>query len=340
LCEKSEAADTELNARRRDVAQGREGLMKQTQTVAELKDKIMKAKHEKQQLQTELAERKESINEKQIKIEELTNKNITLEKHRQLVRDRISDRKKELEPKQAKQQDLTITHERMKQELQRYEKNDEQLRLELNELRLKIEAKKAEIQTRTKQLEDVKQLTRQFKLEAHTVHQRLLEDDNKEVKKRKQFAPALAALYRKYVGDEAQGASAKRSKVTDIQVERNRERDALERNITAVARRINRGDEEHARQHSRMMEENVMLMTQISELRRQNENLVKRQRIIEESNKSAYTAEELNKILDMQKDRIAQLTEQLKQLQLRGNVSRKVPISRERLPPMNPAPST
>jgi predicted RNase H-related nuclease YkuK (DUF458 family) len=49
-----------------------------------------------------------------------------------------------------------------------------------------------------------------------------------------------------------------------------------------------------------MMEENVMLMTQINKLRRQNKNLVKR--IIEESNKSAYTAEELNKILDMQRD--------------------------------------
>jgi predicted RNase H-like nuclease (RuvC/YqgF family) len=156
------------------------------------------------------------------------------------------------------------------------------------------------------------------------------------VKKGKQFAPALAALYRKYVGNESQSASSqKKSKVTDIQVERNRERDALERNITAVARRINRGNEEHNRQYRRMIEESVMLMTQISELRRQNENLNKRQRVIDESNKLAYTAEELNKILEMQKDRIAQLTEQLKQLQLRGNVSRKVPPSKERLPPMN-----
>jgi hypothetical protein len=87
------------------------------------------------------------------------------------------------------------------------------------------------------------------------------------------------------------------------------------------------------------MEENVILMTQISELRRQNENLIKRQRVIEESSKSTYTAEELNKILEMQKDRIAQLTDQLKQLQLRGNVGRRAQVSRERLPPMNPADS-
>jgi pyoverdine/dityrosine biosynthesis protein Dit1 len=78
-----------------------------------------------------------------------------------------------------------------------------------------------------------------------------------------------------------------------------------------------------------------MLMTEISELRRQNENLVKRQRVLDESSKSTSTAEELNKILEMQKDRIAQLTEQLKQLQLRGKISRRVPVSRERLPPMN-----
>jgi hypothetical protein len=68
------------------------------------------------------------------------------------------------------------------------------------------------------------------------------------VKKRKQFAPALAALYRKYLGDESQSASSqKKSRVTNIQIERNQERDALERNITAVAGRINRKKEEHNR---------------------------------------------------------------------------------------------
>jgi hypothetical protein len=59
------------------------------------------------------------------------------------VRDRITDRKKELKPKQAKHKDLAITHNRMKQELQRCERNNEQLRLELNELQLKIESKKS-----------------------------------------------------------------------------------------------------------------------------------------------------------------------------------------------------
>jgi hypothetical protein len=84
-----------------------------------------------------------------------------------------------------------------------------------------------------------------------------------------------------------------------------------------------------------MMEDSVMLMTQINELRRQNENLNKKQRVIGKSNKLASSAEELNKILEIQKDRIAQLTEQLKQLQLRGKVSTKVPPSKQRLPSMN-----
>lgn len=334
LLEKNKAIEVQLNNHKQNVEQGKEGLMKQQQTVNDLKEKIEKARQEKSQLSRELEERKESINEKQLHIEELTNLNQNLEKHRQLIRTRINGWKKQLEPMQAKKQDVAITHDRMRQELERYEKNDEQLRLEINELKLKIDAKRAEIEQRTKEFEDVKQITRQFKLEVHQVYQKLQEDENKEQKKRKGFAPALANLYRKYVGDEA-AASQKKSKVTDIQVERNRERDALERNITAVARRISRGDEENNRQHGRMMEENVMLMTQISELRRQNANLVKRQRVIEESNKSAYTAEELNKILDMQIDRIQQLSEQLKQLQLRGNVSKRVPVSRERLPPMN-----
>ena len=91
-------------------------------------------------------------------------------------------------------------------------------------------------------------------------------------KKRKCFKPALAALYRKYVGDES----------TDIKVERNRERVALERNIKDVAHCISRSDEGHPRKYNTMMEENVTLMTQSSELNRQNEKLRKRKRLLEE----------------------------------------------------------
>jgi SMC interacting uncharacterized protein involved in chromosome segregation len=91
-----------LNIRRSSASQGREGLVEQTQAVADLKNKIMKAKHENSNSgRTRRA--KKSINEKQIKIKEPTNKNIALEKHRQFVRERITERKKELEPKQAKQ---------------------------------------------------------------------------------------------------------------------------------------------------------------------------------------------------------------------------------------------
>jgi hypothetical protein len=46
--EKSDTVDAELNIRHSNVNQGREGLIKQTQAVADLKDKIMKAKHKKQ----------------------------------------------------------------------------------------------------------------------------------------------------------------------------------------------------------------------------------------------------------------------------------------------------
>jgi small-conductance mechanosensitive channel len=66
-------------------------------------------------------------------------------------------------------------------------------------------------------------------------------------------------------------------------------------------------------------------------LRRQSGNLRKGQRVLEERSKFTYNAEELNEIVEMEKDRIHQLAEQLKQLQLRGNVSRGIPVSCERL---------
>ena len=331
----SKKMDEQLKAAKQAEQSAKAQLQTQMAEVATLQQQIAAATHQRDTHTNELKELRNNLDEKNAKIEELKKNNSNLSKHKQLLVDRINEWNKKLEPNQAKKQDISITCERMQQEMQRYIKNDEELKLEANELRLKISAKRDEIERKTKELDEVKQMTRQFKLEVHKVYQTLLQDENNDIKKRKGFKPALAALYRKYVGDEST-SSLKKTGVTDIQVERNRERDALERNITAVSRRISRGDEEHARQHNRMMEENVTLMTQISELNRQNENLRKRKRMLEESSKSMYSAEELNKILEMMKGRVAQLTEQLKQLQLRGNVSRKNPMSRSRLPPMNP----
>ena len=330
----SKKMDEQLAAAKTSEANVKSQLTTQIAEVTVQQQQIAAAQSLKNTHTNELKELRNNLDEKSARIEELKKNNSNLAKHKQLLVDRINEWKKKLEPNQAKKQDITITCDRMQQEMQRYVKNDEQLKLEADELHLKINAKRDEIERRTKELDEVKQMTRQFKLEVHQVYQTLLQDENKEIKKRKGFKPALAALYRKYVGDEST-SSIKKTGVTDIQVERNRERDALERNITAVARRISRGDEEHARQHNRMMEENVTLMTQISELNRQNENLRKRKRMLEESAKSMYSKEELNKIIEMLKERDAQLTEQLKQLQLRGNVSRRNPMSRSRLPPMN-----
>lgn len=336
LEERRKNAEVLLEEIKQNVAASSANLNKKVAEVQQKQAVITAENHLKEQRIHELKELKHNIEEKESRIEELTKQNSNLEKHKQLLNDRIADWKKKLEPNLAKKQDFTITCDRMQQELERYVKNDEQLRLESEELRLKIDAKGKEIDTRTRQYEEVKQITRQFKLEVHQVYQTLLEDEsNKDPTKRKYFTTRLASLYRKYVGDDGT-TSVRKNSVTDIQVERNRERDALERNITAAARRINRGDEEHARHHTRMVDENVTLMTQISELNRANENLRKKKRMLDESSKSTYSAEELNKIIEMQKDRIAQLTEQLKQLQLRGNISRRNPTSRERLPPMDP----
>ncbi|KAH0788553.1 cilia- and flagella-associated protein [Histomonas meleagridis] len=240
LIEKCKKIETELEQARKNVETGKAGLNKQAQVVTELKDQIIKAQSEKEHLQRELEERKNSINEKDIQIEDLTNQNVNLEKHRQLIKDRISNWKSKLEPLQVQQQDISITYQKMKQEQQRYQKNEEQLKFEINELRLKINAKRAEIETRNKQLEEIRQITRQFKIEVHNVHQILLQDEaNKnDQMKRKEFPHALAALYRKYVGGESSKTHSLGQQVNDKQIERNRERDALERNITAIAKNM------------------------------------------------------------------------------------------------------
>jgi hypothetical protein len=77
-------------------------------------------------------------------------------------------------------------------------------------------------------------------------------------------------------------------------------------------------------------------MTQISGWRRHNVNLIKRQTILDESSKCVQTAEELKQVIEMQRERIAQRSHELMQIQLRCNVGRRVSVSSERLQPMNP----
>lgn len=333
LEQQSKRMEEQLKEAKAAEADARDKLNKKAAEVAGKQTDIAQARHLKETRIHELKELKHNLEEKDARIDELTKQNSNLEKHKQLLNDRIADWNKKLEPDQAKLQDITITCERMQQEMQRYNKNHEQLRLESNELRLKIDAKLREIDTRTKEYEEVRQIIRQFKLEVHNVYQALEQDKNNTTHKPKRFSPCLEALYKKYVGDES--SSKRKTGVTDIQIERNRQRDALERNITAVARRLSRGDEESKRTQERKMAESVTLMTQISDLRRQIQNLRMKKEILEESHKSMFSQEELHKIIQMQEGRIKELTTQLKQLQLRGNVSRRPAMSKERLPPMN-----
>merc|ERR1712054_387290 len=85
---------------------------------------------------------------------------------------------------------------------------------------------------------------------------------------------SVKRLYQRHVTEH----SSSRELEADIQKEYNRQRDYLEKSVESLKRKLNKNMELHRNDNSRMMQENVSLIKEINELRREIKNMKQAQR--------------------------------------------------------------
>ncbi|XP_010370157.1 cilia- and flagella-associated protein 57 isoform X1 [Rhinopithecus roxellana] len=242
-----------------------------------------------QGLKREIQERDETIQDKEKRIYDLKKKNQELGKFKFVLDYKIKELKKQIEPreneirvmkeqiqendpwpqrveirsynftKQARKVPLWGTLPRMEAELENFHKQNTQLELNITELWQKLRATDQEMRRERQKERDLEALVKRFKTDLHNCVAYIQEP--------RLLKEKIRGLFEKYVqrADMVEIAGLN----TDLQQEYARQREHLERNLATLKKKVVKEGELHRTDYVRIMQENVSLLKEMNELRRE-----------------------------------------------------------------------
>eukprot|EP01063_Lacrimia_lanifica_P035882 TRINITY_DN695_c0_g1_i1.p1 TRINITY_DN695_c0_g1~~TRINITY_DN695_c0_g1_i1.p1 ORF type:complete len:1201 (+),score=508.73 TRINITY_DN695_c0_g1_i1:85-3687(+) len=225
---------------------------------AEKEGKIKALDKDIDALRNEIRERDETIGDKEKRIYDLRKKNQELEKFKFVLDYKIKELKSQIEPRQVEIVEAKHKIKAMDGELERYHMQNNALMLNINDLKLKLDGQQKEIGNLTNKLKDsdmFKGRIRQEIAELAAIGQepKLLREASKR-------------LYQKHVKDDMKRDTDGEE---DAQRENNRQRDYLERTVEGLKKKLVKDSDTHRADASRIMGENVTLIQEINQLRRE-----------------------------------------------------------------------
>eukprot|EP00055_Hartaetosiga_balthica_P003769 m.8941 g.8941 ORF g.8941 m.8941 type:complete len:1202 (-) comp3312_c0_seq1:127-3732(-) len=300
----------------------------------------------------EIEERDETIQDKERRIYDLKKKNQELEKFKFVLDYKIKELKKQIEPKDAEIKGMKTQMTEMDSELEKYDSSTTTLDLQLEKLRTRLKATEKSVKE--------KELREKFLLNTITRFKSELQAAISLVQKPKDLVKQVREMHRKHcVEEQEQGTPIDE----DIQEEHNRQRDFLEKNITALKKKLRMSEEARKSESTKIMSENVTLIKEINDLRKelkmskslkkQLEGSLKTTRTLAEMRgqtlppmeetarisggltqtlRESYESEQTDRIIELQKQEIRRLRDTVKDME---RVSANRPPSSGRLPPMS-----
>uniref|UniRef100_A0A061RT72 Wd repeat-containing protein 65-like n=2 Tax=Tetraselmis sp. GSL018 TaxID=582737 RepID=A0A061RT72_9CHLO len=321
------------NALQKDIDDQKEEIKQLFEQKKELYQTIASLEKDINGLKKEISERDETIGEKEKRIYDLKKKNQELEKFKFVLDYKIKELKKQIEPRELEIAEMKEQIKEMDHELERYHKNNANLDLTIADYKMKTNGLQAEaLKQRTAYGQSVSVIKR-FQHDLHETAQYI--QDPKMLKDK------VKELYAKHVMENTKSGDIEE----DIQWEYNRQREYLEKTVDNLKRKLAKDMDLHRTDNMRVMQENVALIKEINELRREIKNLKSGackdgkdafKRGLSKSGDFEFAARD--KEIEMQRDLIQRLRNELlhcnqriKELEEHVN---KRPVSRERLPPM------
>mmetsp|Transcript_155 Transcript_155/g.483 ORF Transcript_155/g.483 Transcript_155/m.483 type:complete len:1201 (-) Transcript_155:691-4293(-) len=275
-------------------------------------------------LKKEIRERDETIGDKEKRIYDLKKKNQELEKFKFVLDYKIKELKKQIEPRELEIGNMKEQIKEMDQELERYRKTSSKLELTISDMTLKLDGQQKEILSQRRKCSDAEARIKRFRTDLHEVVQHI--QDPKALKE------AAKKLYQKHVTDTVRAAEVDH----DIQKEYNRQRDYLEKTVDSLKRKLGKDMELHRADNMRIMQENVALIKEINDLRREIKTLKQGSALHPGGPSAPPTAGGVTldaaREIEMQREEIRRLRERIEFLEGTAVLNR--PRSRERLPAM------
>ncbi|XP_042852779.1 cilia- and flagella-associated protein 57 isoform X3 [Panthera tigris] len=199
------------------------------------------------------------MRKKEKRIYDLKKKNQELEKFKFVLDYKIKELKKQIEPREDEIKVMKEQIQEMEAELERFHKQNTQLELNIMELWQKLRATDQEMHRERQKERDLEALVRRFKTDLHNCVAYIQEP--------RLLKEKVRALFEKYVqrADMVEIAGLN----TDLQQEYARQREHLERNLATLRKKVVKENELRRTDYVRIMQENVSLIKEINELRRE-----------------------------------------------------------------------
>ena len=278
-------------------------------------------------LKKEIRERDETIGDKEKRIYDLKKKNQELEKFKFVLDYKIKELKKQIEPREVEIMQTKEQIKLMDQELERYHSNNGALELTISDLKLKIDGMHREIVTLRSQISGANARVNAICNELHSTAQ-CIQDPHA-------LKDAVKNMYHKYVTEVTSSQVVE----NNVAAEYSRQREYLEKSVESLKKKLTKNQELHRSDNARMMQENVALIKEINELRRE----VKGFRDGNQDKARGGTRAQPNNLneaieeLNQQKRQVAKLTEKLLELDPSSLSAAK---SKEQLPPYDLSTAT
>lgn len=209
-------------------------------------------------LKKEIQERDDTIQDKEKRIYDLKKKNQELEKFKFVLDYKIKELKKQIEPRETDIKNMKEQIQEMESELDRFDKLNTALELNITELRQKLKATDKEMHQERQRVRDKEAVVKRFKTDLHNCVGYI--QDPKMLKE------SIKALYQKHVQEDITESA---SVDADIQKEYSRQREHLERSVASLRKKLAKDSEIHRADNVRIMQENVSLIKEINDLRKE-----------------------------------------------------------------------
>merc|ERR1711959_197259 len=205
----------------------------------------------------EIKERDKTIGDKEQKIYDLKKQNQELEKFKFVLDYKIKVLKAQIDPKNDDIAEMKKQIQAMDADLEDYHRRNKQLSVDIAQLLQRQKGLQEEIVSRRKRLTDARTVIKRFKNDLHECVQFIQEP--------KQLRDSVQALFKKYVPH-----GVKRQELdTDIQREYSRQREYLEKSVESLKRKLQKDSEVHRQDNMRILQENVALIREINDLRKE-----------------------------------------------------------------------
>lgn len=243
---------------KREEKEVEEGLIEDKQTaLLELYKQTNNLKQTIESQDGELKERATTIEDKNKRINDLRKKTQELEKFKFVLDYKIKELKRDIGPREFEIQKLNEQTNKMRQELKFFNRVNQNLALIVDDLRMRQEGLTNEVQKLRENLDQQEGYKKAFKDDVfETLH---------HITDFKKLKAGVIRLHKKYVKEEMK----KEGGDTDLNQQYSQKRKYLENNVNYLRTMLQKDQDVHKKENSKIMTENVQLLQEINDQRKE-----------------------------------------------------------------------